>query len=75
MTARSLTVSAFALLWGLTGNASAEEPTAREVVDPARFFVPDGETIDVAKIPAAYVVRLKMDDAMGGALPASQPHP
>jgi hypothetical protein len=31
MTARSLSVSAFALLWGLTGNASAEEPTAREV--------------------------------------------
>ena len=32
MTARSLTVSAFALLGALIGNASAEEPTAREVV-------------------------------------------
>jgi hypothetical protein len=36
------------------------------VVDPARFFVPDEGTIDVSKIPAAYVVRLKMDNAMGG---------
>ena len=36
------------------------------VVDPVRFFVPDEGKIEVTKIPAAYVVRLKIDNAMGG---------